>query len=116
MASRRPSPNRLNPRTTKPIASPGKIEIQGAVRRKSRPSEIMDPQDGVGGWAPRPMNESAASRRIALAIPSVTATTAGEDLGSLRPALARIASKAHSLTLRGQQACAGGSAAGPPPP
>src|SRR5688572_536472 len=77
MASRSPSPNRLNPRTTRPIARPGKTEIQGAVLRKSRPSEIIEPQDGVGGWAPRPMNESAASSRIAPAIPSVTAMIAG---------------------------------------
>src|SRR5207247_10612332 len=56
-ASRRPSPTRLTPSTVIPIASPGKSDTHGATRSRSRPSAIMAPQDGVGGWAPRPTNE-----------------------------------------------------------
>jgi hypothetical protein len=52
--SRRPSPSRLNASTAAMMAAPGKKLIQGAVVRKVRPSLIMVPQLGVGGWVPRP--------------------------------------------------------------
>src|ERR1043166_3330058 len=50
----------------------------------------MAPQDGVGGWAPRPMNESAASAMIAPPMPSVAATITGAiTLGSTWRAMMR---------------------------
>src|SRR5260221_333282 len=54
-ASRKPSPTRLKANTVSAIASPGKIDIQGAVSRKVRPSLSMVPHDGAGGCVPNPM-------------------------------------------------------------
>ena len=59
--SRSPSPIRLNASTVIAIASPGKISTQGACVSTSRPSASMTPSDGVGGCAPSPRNDSAAS-------------------------------------------------------
>ena len=39
---------------------PGKVENHHASRRYLRPSAIITPQSGVGGWVPRPMKPSAA--------------------------------------------------------
>src|SRR3954468_2004092 len=72
-ASRMPSPTRLNPSTASPMARPGAKDTQGATCSRSRPSATMAPQLGVGGWAPRPTKESAASAMMAPAIPSVAA-------------------------------------------
>src|SRR5882724_10658522 len=41
------------------------------------PSPTIWPHDGVGGLIPTPMNDSAASVKIASGIPNVTATTIG---------------------------------------
>src|SRR2546422_1465151 len=89
-ASRRPSPTRLTPSTVMPIASPGKSNTHGATRSRSRPSAIMAPQDGVGGWAPRPTNERAASAMIAPPTPRVAAMITGpRTLGSTCRATSR---------------------------
>src|SRR5229473_2724113 len=53
-ASRRPSPNRLNPNTVTKIATPGKVATHHAEARNCRPSTIILPQLGSGGWAPSP--------------------------------------------------------------
>src|SRR5258705_6902483 len=76
-ASRRPSPSKLRPSTARPIATPGAIETHGATRSRSRPSATIAPHDGVGGCAPRPMNDSAASAMIAPPMPRVAATITG---------------------------------------
>src|SRR5206468_5435492 len=89
-ASRRPSPSRFSPSTARPIATPGAIETHGATRSKSRPSATIAPHDGVGGCAPRPMNDSAASAMIAPPMPSVAATITGAiTLGSRWRAMIR---------------------------
>src|SRR5262249_13177342 len=74
VASRMPSPTRLNPRTAPPMARPGTSDTHGAPRSRPRPSDTMAPQLGVGGCAPSPTNDSAASAMIAPAMPSVAAT------------------------------------------
>src|ERR671926_380647 len=64
--SRRASPRRFVPNTTRLIARPGKITSQGAVRTYSAAdSESMRPHEGCGSGMPRPRKESAASTRIA---------------------------------------------------
>src|SRR3546814_18714367 len=44
---------------------------------RSRPSAIIKPQDGRGGWTPSPRNDREASRRIACAISRVVTTISG---------------------------------------
>ena len=50
-----------------------------AERRYCCPSPTIWPHDGVGGLMPTPMNESAASVKIASGMPKVTATTMGDS-------------------------------------
>src|SRR5690606_20846591 len=66
-ASRSASPVTLNDRTTAKMATPGKTAIHQASWMKPRPSASIRPQEGSGGWVPRPMNDSAASARMAKA-------------------------------------------------
>src|SRR5205807_2520858 len=70
--------------------SPGKVEIHHALSRYSRPSWIIPPHDGVGGWMPRPRKESVASSTIARASSSVATTTSDEStLGRMWRAITR---------------------------
>src|SRR6266542_52728 len=65
-ASRRESPNRLNPNTARLMATPGAIASQGARSRNCMPApRSMRPHEGVGSNTPRPRNDREASRRIA---------------------------------------------------
>src|SRR5690606_33292998 len=64
-ASRSTSPMKLKAITTIAMAAPGKTLIHQAVVRYDCPSAIIWPHDGVGGWTPRPRNESVASPMIA---------------------------------------------------
>ena len=52
--SRRPSPIRLRPSTVSTIARPGASASQGAKAIIVWLSASIRPQEGVGGWAPRP--------------------------------------------------------------
>src|SRR3989338_4711938 len=52
--SRRPSPRRFSPRTVRAMAPPGNTAYQGFRDRKFCASFSMSPQDGCGGWVPRP--------------------------------------------------------------
>src|ERR1700730_4175337 len=63
-ASPRPSPNRLNPKTVTKIATPGKVATHQAEARNCRPSTIMLPQLGSGGWAPSPRYDRPDSMRM----------------------------------------------------
>src|SRR5690606_26091369 len=74
VTSRRPSPSRLIDSTRRKSATPGIVISQALKNMNSRPSEIISPQDGIGGWTPSPRNESAASRMMACAISSVATT------------------------------------------
>ena len=56
---------------------PGKISIHGACVRKSRPSASITPSDEVGGCAPSPRNDRAASICSAKPIRIVACTIAG---------------------------------------
>src|SRR5216117_2650439 len=56
---------------------PGAAATHGAFTSVSLPDAIMLPQDGVGGWTPRPRNDRPASSMIALPIPSAAATMTG---------------------------------------
>src|SRR5207302_1754972 len=53
-ASRSASPSSVQATTTRTSAKPGVVATQGALTSVSRPEAIMLPQDGVGGWTPRP--------------------------------------------------------------
>src|SRR3989441_1412428 len=65
-ASRNESPNRLNAKTAKLIASPGKIAIHGAASANCTAApRSISPHAGVGSETPRPRNVSDASARIA---------------------------------------------------
>ena len=77
MASRSPSPIRLNPSTVNIIASPGKIIVHGADWIKSLESASILPHSGVGACAPSPKNPSAAASKIAVAMARVPCTITG---------------------------------------
>src|SRR5699024_3771696 len=76
-AARNPSPNKLNPSTTKKIAMPGKAMTHGAVWSAERPSLNIAPHSGVGGCAPSPKKLNPAASKIAVPIPSVAWTMIG---------------------------------------
>src|SRR4029450_5033197 len=76
-ASRKPSPSRLKASTVMRMARPGKVTIQGALRKNSRASASIVPHSGVGAWAPRPRKPSAAASRMAEETPSVDWTIRG---------------------------------------
>src|SRR5690606_24773088 len=59
--SRRDSPSRVKAMTRMVIASPGMAAICGALKMKLRPSLVMMPHSAVGGWTPRPRNDSPAA-------------------------------------------------------
>src|SRR5207247_9555627 len=66
-ASRRVSPDGLNPRTARLIARPGNTASHGACSKNARPVVLsMRPHDGSGGWVPTPRNVAEDSMRIAL--------------------------------------------------
>ena len=75
--SRSPSPSAFRPSTENNIASPGNTVRCGAIKRNDRPSLIIEPHDGVGGWTPRPRKLRLASATIAPARPKVACTTMG---------------------------------------
>src|SRR2546426_12479479 len=71
--------------TARKIASPGKIAVHGAMFISAGASFSMFPQLGVGGWLPRPRNDSVDSAMIAPAMPSVAATMIGAiEVGRMR--------------------------------
>src|SRR5713226_11400 len=78
--------------------SPGNVEIHQAESRYSRPSCTMPPQDGVGGWMPRPRKESVASSTMARANSRVAITTIEEStLGSTWRSTTRASEPAESV-------------------
>lgn len=82
-ASRRASPSTLNESTTAKMASPGNTAIHHASWMNPRPSASIRPHEGSGGWVPSPMNESAASARMAKArLTDVWTITGAATLGS----------------------------------
>src|SRR5215510_12716134 len=88
--SRSQSPVRLTTIDVSMSTMPGAVEIHQAESRYSRPSCTMPPHDGVGGWTPRPRNESVASSTMARASSSVAMTTSEEStLGSTCRAMTR---------------------------
>ena len=58
-------------------AAPGTMTTQGASSMYLRPVLSMVPQEGSGGWAPRPRKERAASTTMALAKLMVACTMMG---------------------------------------
>src|SRR5439155_222016 len=70
-------PSRLKPSTSSITAAPGKIATHGASSMYLRPVPSIVPQDGSGGWMPRPRKESVASARIAVESASVVCTIRG---------------------------------------
>ena len=52
--SRRPSPSRFRPSTADAIAMPGNTARRGAWNSRVCASASMRPQDGWGGWVPKP--------------------------------------------------------------
>src|SRR5882757_1991128 len=63
--SRSPSPSRFRLMTVSASATPGMAMIHGASRMYCRPSDMMLPQVGVGGGAPRPRKLNVASEMTA---------------------------------------------------
>src|SRR5688572_18615852 len=57
-ASRRPSPMKLIETTARKMKKPGKNAIHGALSISVVAWLSMFPHDGVGGWIPRPRNDS----------------------------------------------------------
>src|SRR6266851_1862291 len=79
--SRKASPNRLVPNTTRLIARPGKITSHGAVRTYSAAdSDSMRPQDGHGSGTPRPRNDNDASVRMVEPSCAVARTISGASV------------------------------------
>src|SRR2546425_8710926 len=74
MVSRSQSPSRLTPSAVRARAAPGNAASHQATYTKSRLSDSMLPQAGVGGWMPNPRKLIAAS-----------ATMNDEDLGLATP-------------------------------
>ena len=64
-ASRRPSPTKLTASAMTTITRPGNVTSHQAEKPETWPSAMSFPSAGVGGWTPKPRNESAASMRIA---------------------------------------------------
>src|SRR6185369_2950660 len=90
--SRSQSPVRLTASDVTIRTRPGKVEIHQAESRYSRPSWTITPHEGVGGWMPRPRNESVASRMIARASSSVATTTSDDSrLGTMWRRITRAA-------------------------
>ena len=98
--SRRPSPSRLNESEQKKIARPGKTASRGACETYDCASESITPHDGVGGWTPRPRNDSTASPMIAAGIVTVACTSSVEDMFG-RTCRARIDGVARAVRDRG---------------
>ena len=77
-ASRSPSPSRLKASTVKKIARLGNSATCGAFTMSARASFSIAPHSGLGGCAPRPMNDSAAAVRMEVPMRSEAYTiTAG---------------------------------------
>src|SRR6184192_1382395 len=76
-ASRRPSPRKLNAISVSESAIAGASTMWGAMRSAWKPSAAMAPQEGVGGWTPRPRKLKKASNRMACGIPKVAWTMMG---------------------------------------
>ena len=65
------------------IASAGKVASHQAVAIYVRASLIITPHSGVGGWAPKPMNERPATEVIAAPMSKLACTSSGASvLGS----------------------------------
>src|SRR5207237_5417337 len=73
----RESPKRLAPSTVTTMARPGMADSHHALPTYSRPSLIIPPQLGVGGWTPRPRNDSDDSTMISSASWKLETTMAG---------------------------------------
>ena len=66
------------------MARPGNHTSHGATVMSGRPSLSMLPQVGVGGWTPKPRNDSNDSVRMACVTKSVTVTMIGpRQFGSM---------------------------------
>ena len=62
--SLRASPRILNPMTVTRIKRPGNVGYHHWSMRNLRPTLIMAPHSGLGGWAPRPMKLREAAIRM----------------------------------------------------
>ena len=82
---------RFNDSAHSMIATPGKVTIHQACWRYSRPLAIMSPQDGFGGWIPKPRKLSDASERIRKATSSVPSTSSGD---------AKLGNRCRNITRR----------------
>src|SRR5215470_16015142 len=76
-ASLTPSPKKVNDSMVTAMAIDGNTHRCQYDLMYCCPSPTICPHDGVGGLIPTPMNESAASVKIASGIPKVMATTIG---------------------------------------
>ena len=77
--SRKPSPSRLKPITTRKMARPGAAAYHQASGRNSRISAMVRPHSGVGGGAPSPRKPSAPAVRMVKPMPIVVRTMIDDD-------------------------------------
>src|SRR6185437_2474423 len=74
--SRKASPMKLKASTTVRIARPGNMPTHQLLKF-SAPSATMAPHSAMGGWAPRPRNDSPDSNSTALPMSSAASTSTG---------------------------------------
>src|SRR5712692_1139569 len=78
--------------TARKMKSPGKIAIHGALSMSDVAWLSMLPHEDVGGWMPKPRNDSVLSAMIAAATPSVGATGIGAwEFGTMGRSMIRRA-------------------------
>ena len=70
-------PITLKQNTTTKMAMPGNVATHHDVSNTLRPSEIISPQSGDGGWVPRPRNAKPPMAMITIPRSIVACTTIG---------------------------------------
>src|SRR4026208_1968442 len=106
-ASRTPSPKKVNESMVTAMAIDGNTHRCQWERRDCWFSPSIWPHEGVGGLMPTPMNESAASVKMAVGIPKVIETTIGvralgrtwRDITRQKPAPRARAPSTNSFSL-----------------
>src|SRR4029450_4177212 len=97
LTSRKPSPNRLNPRLTMKMARPGMVATHHWSSSTCRPGATIAPPPGAGGCAPRPRKPRPAAVRMMPAMSSVRRMiTLGRQSGTIWVAMMRTCEAAWS--------------------
>ncbi|MNY21500.1 hypothetical protein D3C86_1550510 [compost metagenome] len=90
----------------RPRNTPGMVAIHQALRRYFRPSAMILPKVGVGGWTPRPRNPRVDSKIIIRATSSTEVKiTGGSSSGRSKPMIMRASVEPPSLAARTYSRC-----------